>query len=306
MSLSSECEIEEGCRIVCENRTDDGPSTEDRVVHLKFMTDPYGTFLCLSFLVLFLSFQHTHCDSSSSRSSYLGTWINTAARDFEQYKQGSVKVEIVETPWDQVIENIVNEAVSKTGLMDGFITAPGVSGSVVPHDGWANLAPFISETADRTKDWADIVLGYRQYIAQYQEEIIMYPLDGDVLSMFYRKDILEHFGLPVPRTWDEYSLVSQHVHGKTYENETLVGSCVGRSCANGHWVTLMLSTMTQTEGPWSGHSFDSADMKPLTGVALEKAFAWLEDHVQYGPEDGTFRYFPRACRLVCVYLMHLL
>lgn len=71
--------------------------------------------------------------------------------------------------------------------MDGFITAPGVSGSVVPHDGWADLTAFISETAERTRDWADIMLGYRQYIAQYQEEIIMYPLDGDVLSMFYRK-----------------------------------------------------------------------------------------------------------------------
>lgn len=215
----------------------------------------------------------------------IGKWINSVARDFEEYRKGAVIVEVVDIPWEQLLDDVVNEAVSKIGLYDGFVTAPMVSGSVAGDDGWADLTTFIGETLERTKDWSDILLGYRKYIAQYEEKIIMYPLDGDLLSLFYRKDILDHFNLSVPRTWDEYSYVAEQTHGKVFENKTLVGSCVGRSCANDYWLYLLLSQMTQTHGSWSGHVFDTKDMKPLTGPALEQAIKWMEDHVKYGPND---------------------
>ena len=142
-SSTAACDIQEGCYVVCENNVTSPAEKDDRAVHVKFMTDPWGM------------------------------WITSAARDFEAYKQGTVVVEVVETPWNDVIDNVVNEALSQTGLMDGFITAPGVSGSVVPHDGWADLTEFISESPERTADWTDIMVGYRKHIAQYQNEIIM-------------------------------------------------------------------------------------------------------------------------------------
>lgn len=227
-----------------------------------------------------------------------GKWIASVARDFEEYKRGSVVVEVVDVPWAQILDDVVNEATSKTGIYDGFVTGPIVSGSIVAHDGWADLAPFISETPERTKDWSDILLGYRKYIAQYEDQILMYPLDGDLLSLFYRRDILDHFGFPVPRTWDEYNYIAEQTHGKVFENETLVGSCIGRSCAADYWIFLLLSQMTQTEGPWSGHVFDTKDMKPLTGPALEKAIEWMETQVDYGPEDGkkSYMYFSMSPR----------
>jgi multiple sugar transport system substrate-binding protein len=218
-------------------------------------------------------------------SILLGKWIGSSARDFEEYRKGAVSVEVIDVPWEQMLGDVVNEAVSKIGLYDGFVTAPMVGGSVVGHDGWADLTAFIGETLERTKDWSDILLGYRKYIAQYEEQIIMYPLDGDLLSLFYRKDILHHFNLSVPRTWDEYSHVAQQTHGKVFDNKTLVGSCVGRECANDYWLYLLLSQMTQTHGSWSGHVFDTRDMRPLTGPALEQAIQWLEDHVMYGPNE---------------------
>jgi multiple sugar transport system substrate-binding protein len=110
------------------------------------------------------------------------------------------------------------------------------------------LKSFIGETVERSKDWSDILLGYRKYIAQYEEKIIMYPLDGDSLSLFYRKDILRQFNLSVPRTWDEYTHVAQQTNGQVFDNQTLVGSCVGRGCPNVYWLYLLLSQMTQTHG----------------------------------------------------------
>lgn len=43
--------------------------------------------------------------------------------------------------------------------------------------------------------------------------------------------------------------------------------------------------MTQSKGTSSGHLFDSSDMKPLLGGALEEALILMEGQVKYGPED---------------------
>lgn len=208
-----------------------------------------------------------------------GTWIESTAKRFSAERK-DVNVEIVPISMWELPPNIVNEATSKTGLFDGFITPPGVMGSIVEEDGWADLKPFIEETIANTKDWSDILLSYRKWISQYQDRILMYPLDGDVLSLFYRKDVLEAFGLGVPRTWDEYNAVAAAVHGKVFKNQTLSGSCVGRvkGCAGAYWANLVLSSMTQTSGTSSGHLFDSGDMKPLLGEALLQALEWMEGH----------------------------
>jgi len=153
----------------------------------------------------------------------------------------------------------------------------------VEYNGWADLTPYINENQG-TVNWADILLGYRENIAQYEGNIIMFPLDGDLLNLFYRKDILEHFNLKPPRTWDEYSEVAKAVHGQTYENQTLVGSCIGRvlDCAGAYWANLVIASITQTLGPWSGHLFDTSNLDPLTGPALVQALKWMEEQAAYG------------------------
>lgn len=215
-------------------------------------------------------------------------WVEQSARAFEASKQGRVKVTIVYVDFGQLFADTVNEAKSKVGLYDGFLSPPSVSGSVVEHAGFADLRPFIQESAENLADWSDILLGYRQNLAQYEDQIIMFPLDGDILSMYYRKDVLEHFGLQVPRTWDEFNMVAKATHGKVWTDGTVLnGSCVGRvpHCAGAYWGNLLLSSMTQTHGASTGHLFDTADMKPLAGPALEQVLHWMADQVKYGSAD---------------------
>lgn len=215
-----------------------------------------------------------------------GAWIEGSIKRFNELNP-SVNVEMVVVSLSELSPNIINEATSKTGLFDGFITPPGVMGSIVEADGWADLKPYIEASTSRIQDWSDILLSYRKWIAQYQDRILMFPLDGDVLSLFYRKDVLEEFGLEVPRTWDEYNAVAAAVHGRVSKNKTLVGSCVGRvvGCAGSYWANLVLSSMTQSSGTSSGHLFDSGNMTPLLGEALLKALEWMEGQVKYGPGD---------------------
>jgi multiple sugar transport system substrate-binding protein len=106
--------------------------------------------------------------------------------------------------------------------------------------------------------------------------------------LYYRDDVLRYFNLQVPRTWDEYNEVAKAVHGKVYQNTTLVGSCVGRvkDFAGPYWANLVISSLTQTQGQFEGHLFSTVDLEPLTGPAIEKALEWMEGQVLYGMVDG--------------------
>lgn len=215
-------------------------------------------------------------------------WIDQSAALFEaQFPPGSVKLDFVEQGFAKLFEDIINEAQSQTGLYDGFLTPPSIAGNVVPYNGWQDLTPFIQESPERLEDWSDVLLGYRKYIAQYEGKIIMFPLDGDILSLYYRKDVFQAFNLTVPRTWEEYGQVSAKLHGKTFQNQTLIGSCIGRmpGCAGTYWANLLISSMTQTQGQHSGHLLDPTNMQPLTGQAIEQALQWMETQVEYGAED---------------------
>ena len=217
-------------------------------------------------------------------------WIDRLKDHFIQARGGPdvLQVEIIRKSMGELSENIQNEARSRVGLYDGYLTPPAVSGSIVEYDGWADLKPFLQETAERVDDWTDILVGYRQYYAQYEDRIIMFPLDGDILTLYYRKDVLKHFGLKVPRTWEEYGQVAQAIHGRVYQNQTLTGSCVGwmKGCAAAYWANLIVSSMTQAAGHWSGHLFDTENLKPLITAlpVVDQALQWLEQQVLAGHE----------------------
>jgi multiple sugar transport system substrate-binding protein len=210
------------------------------------------------------------------------------AQAFTESMQGAVEIEIIQVDPSELFPNIINEAISQIGLYDGYFTGPTVLGSVVEYQGFADLTPYIQESSSRISDWNDVLLGYRQFIAQYENKIYMYPLDGDTFSLYYRRDVLEHFNLQVPRTWEEYVAVAAATHGQIYENTTLIGNCIGRvsGCAGAYWANMILSTITQTHGTSSGFIFDTADMTPLTGPALEETLRLLEAQIPYGPPDG--------------------
>jgi multiple sugar transport system substrate-binding protein len=160
-------------------------------------------------------------------------------------------------------------------------------GSIVEDEGWADLRPYIDSNSNTRNDWTDIFLSYRKWISQYQDQILMYPLDGDVLSLFYRQDVLDDFDFQMPRTWEEYNTVAAATHGKVYKNQTLIGSCIGRvkGCAGPYWANLVLSSMTQFGGTEEGHLFDTKDMTPLLGEAFEKMLQLMEIQARYGPGD---------------------
>jgi multiple sugar transport system substrate-binding protein len=184
---------EDGCYLVCKsNITSRAGDVNDGPVRLEFITSDHGS------------------------------WITDIARRFEAFHNGGVEINFLVVSADKLSEEIVNEARGRTGIFDGYVTPPAVAGSVVEFDAWADFTPFLNESSSNLVDWSDILIGYRE-IATVEKQILMYPLDGDLLSLYYRKDVLDAFGLQVPRTWDEYNMVAQATHGQVFENITLCG-----------------------------------------------------------------------------------
>lgn len=114
----------------------------------------------------------------------------------------------------------------------------------------------------------------------------MTPFDGDLLHLFYNKEILNYYNFQAPRTWQEYNDIAEQVHGKVYPptNKTLMGSCIGRQpqCAGPYWAMQVLSSMTQTRGASEGSLFDTKDMSPLTHEALIETLKIFEKQHEYG------------------------
>jgi len=190
-----------------------------------------------------------------------------------------------------LFEEIENDARSGGGLFDGYYTNPVILGTAAILNGFLDLTPFVRESP--VADWTDVLLALRTYVTSFEDKIYIILLDGDTHTLFYRKDVLEAFGLKPPRTWNEYIEVAKAVHGKTFNDIELSGSCVSRIQGDHamYWSHLVLSTITQTEGTSQGSLFDTSDMKPLTGEAAAEMLRIHEEMSKYGTPDGKKAFF---------------
>lgn len=213
--------------------------------------------------------------------------VDWNARDYEKLTGGKVKIEIKIVPTlTQLYEEIENDARSGGGLFDAYYANPVILGTAATLGGLLDLTPFVKESP--FADWTDVLLALRTYVTSFEDKIFLILLDGDTHTMFYRKDVLEEFGLQPPRTWNEYAKVAEAVHGKIFNGIELSGSCVSRIQGDHamYWSHLILSTITQTEGTSTGSLFDTKDMTPLTGEAVAEMLRISEEQAKFGTPDG--------------------
>lgn len=223
--------------------------------------------------------------------------VNWNGRDYEKHTDGKVKIVVKTVPtMPALFEEIENDARTGGSLFDAYFTNPVILGTAAIKGGFLDLTPYVKESP--YSDWTDVLLALRTYVTSFEDKIYIILLDGDTHTLFYRKDVLEAFGLEPPRTWNEYTQVAQAVHGKTFGGQELYGSCVSRIDGDHamYWSHLLLSTITQTEGTSTGSLFDTEDMTPLTGEAVAEMLRLHEMHNTYGAPDGTYRLYRRCPR----------
>lgn len=185
-----------------------------------------------------------------------------------------------------LFEEIENDARTGGSLFDAYYTNPVVLGTAAMLNGLLDLTPYVKSSPHA--DWTDVLLALRTYVTSFEDRIYIILLDGDTHVMYYRRDVLEAFNLPVPRTLDEYIELAAATHGKVFDNITLSGSCISRIQGDHamYWYHLVLSTITQAQGTYEGSLFDTNNMDPLTGEAMTEMLRIHEEMSEYGSSDG--------------------
>ena len=126
---------------------------------------------------------------------------------------------------DRLTQEILADVDAK--VYDGYVFLPFLSGSVLEKGGLADLTEFVRTNQDL--QWPDIFPFNREVQSVFDNSVRLLPCDGDVHSLYYRKDLFEQYNVAVPRTWDEYTEVAKFFHGmevpsaNSTSNETRAG-----------------------------------------------------------------------------------
>jgi ABC-type glycerol-3-phosphate transport system substrate-binding protein len=167
------------------------------------------------------------------------------------------------------------------------VIAPSPSRSL--QDQSSTITATIDNNQSLNLDWPDIQPFIRSQQATFNGQVLSIPLDGDIISLYYNRDLFDQHQIQVPKTWEEYLTVAQYFHGKPWgpNGTSLHGSCISRlnHCANYYWTALILSTMTQSTGSGSGFLLHPTTVDPLLGDAMMETLKIVADQSLVGPND---------------------
>jgi multiple sugar transport system substrate-binding protein len=217
--------------------------------------------------------------------------LEEVAVEYNRVVEQPVEIEVTGmSNYVDLSNEIMFDASTKSGQFDGYIFPQTFFGGLASQDALFELTEF-SRSYSRNPDWfLDILLFIRESLSVYDQRLLLMPFDGDVLSLFYRKDLFQKYNVSVPKTWDEYIQAAAVFDGKqevqvnstTGENETitLAGHCmpaVQHCLGYQNFVHGVLASMTQTKGFATGALFDTKDMSPLLGEAMEETLRIFEE-----------------------------
>lgn len=207
-----------------------------------------------------------------------------------------VNVEVVGVPFGELYEKEKIEFVAGTAAFDFMIVFPKFVGEFAQAGYLLQLDDF-AKKLDPNMD--DVTAGYRDFYCKFAGDLYAVPFDGDVLSLYYRKDLFENgaekaafkteFGyeLKVPETWDEYLDIAEFFARK--EGDTLAGEPLGRP----FYGTAFYGVKDQIFAWWGnrfasmgGVWFDEATMKPMINSdAGVKSLEHMIETAKYCPPD---------------------
>jgi len=152
-------------------------------------------------------------------------------RPFEWYndtfkEKFGINIKIVGVPFGELYEKEKVEFIAGTGAFDIAIVYPKFVGEFAQA---GYLIPLDDYAREFDPKLEDVTPGYRDFYCKFGGKLYALPFDGDVLNLYYRKDLIEHkaekvafrreFGyeLKVPETWEEYLDVAKFFNRKSGE-----------------------------------------------------------------------------------------
>jgi multiple sugar transport system substrate-binding protein len=121
-----------------------------------------------------------------------------------------IKVNVIESQVNEMFPKMLQEHRAGTGAYDVLSVVPAWMGDMVRAGAVEPLDAYVDKYGYR-EELEDIGDVYRENQMRIGDTIYGFPDDGDVLILYYRKDIFEEMGLSVPTTWDEFYEVSKAI-----------------------------------------------------------------------------------------------
>ena len=151
-------------------------------------------------------------------------------------KKFGVKLKVIGVPFGEVYEKQKIEFVTHTGAYDIVTVFPKFMGDFAGN-GYLVALDEYTKKLDLNMD--DVTPGYGKLYCQYGGKLYAVPYDGDVLNLYYRKDLFGNeaekaafkaeygYDLKPPATWKEYLEVAKFFTRK--KGEKLAGETLGRN-----------------------------------------------------------------------------
>lgn len=216
------------------------------------------------------------------------------AEDFKE--KFDVELKVIGVPFGELYEKEKMELIAATGAYDIMIVYPKFLAEFAAN-GWLYPLDEFAQKLDAKLD--DVTPGYRDFYCKYGGKLYALPYDGDVLNLYYRKDLLENeeeraafkakygYDLKVPETWEEFLDVAEFFTRKA--GEKLAGQVLERN----FYGTAYYGQKDQIFAWWGnifaslgGVYFDEETMEPaINSEAGIKALEIFKKIHQYCPPD---------------------
>lgn len=140
-------------------------------------------------------------------------------------KLTGIKINVIESPIDQMFTKTMQAHRAGTGAFDVLNVVPNqmpdlaIAGALEPLDGFVDKYDF--------RDELNLIAPvYRDNQMKVEGKIFGFPDDGDVMVLYYRRDIFEDpknisefkakhgYELDVPKTWKQFSEIGQFITDK--------------------------------------------------------------------------------------------
>ncbi len=190
----------------------------------------------------------------------------------EFFKKFGVKLKVIGVPFAEVYEKEKIEFVTHSGAYDIVVVFPKFMGDFAGNGYLVDLDEY-AKKLDPKMD--DVTPGYGELYCKYGGKLYAVPFDGDVLNLYYRKDLFDSgtekaafkagygYDLKPPATWKEYLEVAKFFTRK--KGEKLAGEVLNRDFygtafyGQRDWAWAWWGNRFGTLG---GVYFDERNMKP--------------------------------------------
>ena len=186
-------------------------------------------------------------------------------------KLTGIKVNVVEVPTDQMFTKIMQDYRSGAAAYDALNVIPSWMPDLVRAGALEQLDPFVQKYG-YADELQDIAPAYRDNQMKVDGKIYGFPDDGDVMLLYYRKDIFEDpkmqeafkakFGYPLapPTDWKQFAEIGQFITDKMAP--TTYGAGFFRAAP---YPQYMFQERFRMEG---GKFLDAATMKATVNSAV--------------------------------------